>query len=435
MIDAGFAPWLAGAVVIELLLALGGGAMRNSHVPRLEEMRAQGRTGAGWAARIASEATRLIISLRLSQTVLRLLVVGLTLGLLAPTVGSDAAPGMPRLLGMLLAAGVALFLLEFTCENLALRAPEIWASRLVPVVAAAIALSAPAGSLALRFAGRVAGSPAGRKHPIVTEEEIMTLVDAGEEGGVLEQNEKEMIYSIFQLGDTLAREVMVPRIDILALEERTSMVEATETMGRTGHSRAPVYRGTIDNVIGIVSVKDLLEAWRAGRQDQAVGQVVREAFFVPEAVRVRDLLADMQARRVNLAVVVDEYGGTAGIVSIEDIVEEIVGEIRDEYDAAEEPPLQALPGGEYLVSGRIDLDDLNQSLGADLPREESDTLGGFIYGQLGRVPAPGEEVRAGGLRLVVEQVSARRIRKVRVSRLADAAGADRSNGDPRKPAG
>lgn len=222
-----------------------------------------------------------------------------------------------------------------------------------------------------------------------------------------------MIYSIFQLGDTLAREVMVPRIDIVAFEERTSLVEATDVLLRTGHSRAPVYRGTVDNIIGLLYGKDLLSAWRAGRQDQGVGQILREAYFVPEAVRVRDLLTDMQAKRVPLAIVVDEYGGTAGMVSIEDIVEEIVGEIRDEYDTAEESPAQELPGGEYLFSGRVNLDDVNELTGADLPTDTSETLGGFLSGQLGRLPAPGEEVVVGGLRLIVEQASGRRIRKVR----------------------
>ncbi|MEX0787891.1 MAG: hemolysin family protein [Anaerolineales bacterium] len=420
---------LAIALLADLTLALGGGALRNSHVPRLEEMRAQGKTGAGLAAHLASEATRLIVSVRLSQTVLRLIVVGLSLRVLTPILGMGDIPAGWIIPGLLVASGAVLFLLEFTCENLALRAPELWASRLAPFIAVVIAVSSPAGSLVLRYGGRLAGSRGGRKHLLVTEEEIMTLVDAGEEGGVIEEEEKEMIYSIFQLGDTLAREVMVPRIDIVAFEERTALAEATNTMVAAGHSRAPVYRGTIDNIIGMISAKDLLAAWRDGRQDQAVGQITRAVHFVPEAVRVRDLLADLQARRIQLAVVVDEYGGTAGIVSIEDIVEEIVGEIRDEYDAAEEPSVQPLPDGGYLVSGRIDLDDLNESLGADLPKDQSDTLGGFIYGHLGRVPTPGEEVQAGGLRLVVEQVSGRRIRKVRVTHLAETAGAGKSNGD------
>jgi len=251
----------------------------------------------------------------------------------------------------------------------------------------------------------------------VTEEEIMTLVDAGEEEGVIEEEEKAMIYSIFQLDNTLAREVMVPRIDILAFERSTTLAQATDELLRTGYSRAPVYVGSIDHVIGLVYIKDLLAAWRVGETDRVVADLLREAYFVPEAKKLDDLLAEMQARRVHMAIVVDEYGGTAGLVTIEDIVEEIVGEILDEYDYAEEMRYEEVSKGEFVFSGGIDLDDVNKIAGASLPKETSETLGGFIYSQLGKVPVPGETVEAGGLQLVVEQVAGRRIRKVRARRI------------------
>jgi CBS domain containing-hemolysin-like protein len=222
-----------------------------------------------------------------------------------------------------------------------------------------------------------------------------------------------MIYSIFQLDNTLAREVMVPRIDILAFEAQTTLEEATETLLQTGHSRAPVFRESIDNIVGLVYIKDLLASWRDNDLNHTVGELLREAYFVPEAKKVDDLLAEMQAKRVHMSVVVDEYGGTAGVVTIEDIVEEIVGEILDEYDFAEEMPYEQLQEGEYIFSGGIDVDDVNQIAGSQIPKETSETLGGYIYSQLGKVPIPGEVVEAGGLRLVVEQVVGRRIRKVR----------------------
>jgi len=167
----------------------------------------------------------------------------------------------------------------------------------------------------------------------------------------------------------------------------------------------------------LLYVKDLLAAWREGKQNQTVASLLRKAYFVPEAKKVDDLLAEMQTMRIHMAIVVDEYGGTAGLVTIEDVVEEIVGEIRDEYDYAEELPFQVLREGEFLFSGRIDLDDVNQITEAALPKETSETLGGFIYSQLGKVPSPGEVVEAGGLYLVVEEVSGRRIRKVRAHRI------------------
>ena len=241
----------------------------------------------------------------------------------------------------------------------------------------------------------------------------MTLVDAGQEEGVIEQEEKAMIYSIFQLDNTLAREVMVPRIDIIAFEEHTTLQEATETLLQTGHSRAPVFSESIDNVIGLVYIKDLLAAWSDGGLDQRVSDIMREAYFVPEAKKVDDLLTEMQATRMHIAIVVDEYGGTAGVVTIEDIVEEIVGEILDEYDFAEELPYEQLESGEFIFSGGIDIDDVNQITGAQIPKDTSETLGGYIYGRLGKVPVPGETVEIGGLRLSVEQVVGRRIRKIR----------------------
>jgi len=256
----------------------------------------------------------------------------------------------------------------------------------------------------------------------------MTLVDAGEEGGSIEHDEKEMIYSIFRLDDTLAREVMVPRIDVQALEESTSIPDATELMLKTGYSRAPMFNENIDNVTGLIYVKDLLEAWSAGNYERPIEELKREAFFVPEAKRVDDLLDEMQASRFHLAIVVDEYGGTAGLVTIEDIVEEIVGEIRDEYDFSEEASYQQGEDGEYIFSGGIDLDDVNKITNADLPTDAGETLGGFIYSELGRVPSPGDQLESGGLELVVDQVVRRRIRRVRARRVKSSLDGRNENG-------
>jgi CBS domain containing-hemolysin-like protein len=188
----------------------------------------------------------------------------------------------------------------------------------------------------------------------------------------------------------------------------------------------------------LLYVKDLLAAWREGVVDETVADLARDAYFVPEAKRVDELLTEMQAKRIQMAIVVDEYGGTAGLVTFEDIVEEIVGEVRDEYDVAEELPYQRIEDDQYLFNGGIDLDDVNQLIGSDLPKDTSETLGGFIYSQLGRVPHPGETLAAGGLQLVVEQVVGRRIRKVRATRFlpVDSEAVETgSDGDQRRTAG
>ena len=206
---------------------------------------------------------------------------------------------------------------------------------------------------------------------------------------------------------------MVPRIDMLALDVITPLPEAVDALLNSGHSRVPVFEDSVDNTLGLLYAKDLLRVWREGGELVSMRDLLRRAYFVPEAKKVDELLTEMQIQRVHMAVVVDEYGGVAGLVTLEDIVEEILGEIQDEYDEGEEAPYQQLDGGEFLFLGRIDLDDFNDVMTSELPGDEADTLGGFIYSRLGRVPTVGDKVQADNLLLVVEQVSARRIRKVR----------------------
>jgi putative hemolysin len=417
-------------LLLDVLLAASRSAFVNSRLTELKTMDETGIRHAGVAIRVLTEARRLILSLRIGQTTMRLATLGLALLTLLPVHGFvREGTGILTIAGIVIGTGLVIALMEFMAENVVLRSPERWAIRMAPLVNAMVRLLEPIGWLLLRVARWISNPSGDRTHPLVTEEAIMTMVDAGEEEGVIEEEEKAMIYSIFQLDNTLAREVMIPRIDILAFEEQTTLEEATETLLRTGHSRAPVFRESIDNIVGLVYIKDLLASWRDGDLDHKVGDVLREAYFVPEAKKVDDLLAEMQAKRVHMSVVVDEYGGTAGVVTIEDIVEEIVGEILDEYDFAEEMPYEQLQEGEYIFSGGIDVDDVNQITGSQIPKETSETLGGYIYSQLGKVPVPGETVKAGGLELIVEQVVGRRIRKVRAILIQNESTEARRNGD------
>jgi len=235
----------------------------------------------------------------------------------------------------------------------------------------------------------------------------------------LELEERQMIYSIFQFGDTLAREIMVPRTDVLALEVHTEVKQAVNAFVQSGHSRVPVYENEIDNVIGLLYAKDLLLSIQDGKEE-SLRDLLRPTYFVPDSKKADALLTEMQAGRIHMAVVVDEYGGMAGIVTLEDIIEEIIGEIQDEYDASEELPMQQVGEGEYLFRGRIDLDDFNEVMGSHLPKIESDTLGGYLYDQLGRIPHSGESLETSGLLLTIEQVTGRRIRRVRARRISPA---------------
>lgn len=262
--------------------------------------------------------------------------------------------------------------------------------------------------------------------PFITEEEIKTIVDAGEEGGVIEEEEKEMIYSIFEFGDTLAREVMVPRVDMVSVGVDSSMMEALDIILDAGHSRLPVYDGNIDNIVGLLYAKDLLLKLRNGENDVPLREMLREVYYVPETKPVDDLLQELQKRKVHIAIVVDEYGGTAGLVTIEDILEEIVGEIQDEYDA-EETIMERISENEIIFNARIDLDDLNRIMDLDLPTEDNDTLGGLIYSQLGHVPQVGDRVEFESARITVMSVEGRRIERVKVVRLSTT-DPDRSDG-------
>ena len=402
-------------LIAETVFAAARNALVNSRPATLQRLEQEGVRGSARAARIAQDSSSSLLSLRIALGVVRLLAIGV-----AAATYLSFADGLLGFALTLAAIGLVMSALEFLAEILVLRSPEAWALRLSPLVAIVGTSLSPLIRMMLKLGGQGSANQNGPLHPLVTEEEIMTLVDAGEEVGSIEQDEKEMIYSIFRLDDTLAREVMVPRIDVQALEESTSIPDATEMMLRSGYSRAPIYDENIDNVTGLIYVKDLLEAWSAGNYERPIEELKREAYFVPEAKKVDDLLDEMQASRFHLAVVVDEYGGTAGLVTIEDIVEEIVGEIRDEYDFAEEASYEQGEDGEYIFSGGIDLDDVNQITNADLPTDAGETLGGFIYSELGRVPSPGDQLESGGLELVVDQVVRRRIRRVRARRSAPA---------------
>jgi putative hemolysin len=270
---------------------------------------------------------------------------------------------------------------RFLAGPMALGAALLW-----PVASVISLLTSP-------IVRMISGAEAA-KHPLVTEEELRLLVNVGEEEGLIEPDEREMIEGIFSFGDTLVREVMIPRVDIVGLEETATIDDALEMVIANGHSRIPVYHETIDQVVGILYAKDLLPYLRVGRRDVQLLNMLRPPFFVPETMKVDVLLKDLQTRRVHLAIVVDEYGGTAGLATIEDLLEEIVGDIQDEYDV-EEPEVQRISDGELVVDARMLLDDLNDMVGLELRAEESDRIGGLIFERLGRVPLVGDEIELG----------------------------------------
>lgn len=254
------------------------------------------------------------------------------------------------------------------------------------------------------------GREVRKEHPL-SQEELELVVDAMEEHGVLDQDEKDMIQGIIQFADTSVQEIMVPRPDILAVSADTLSGEATQLLLSGHFSRLPVFQGTLDHVSGFVHLKDLV---RSGRPDLPVGGMVRPVLFVPETRRVDDLFRDMRRERVHLAIALDEHGSTSGLLTLEDLLEEIVGDIRDEYDEVEEPPILRVADGVYLVSGKAQLKLVCEEIGIALGDDEVDTVGGLVFHRLGRLPRPGDTIREGDALLTVEEVHGRRVASVKL---------------------
>lgn len=306
--------------------------------------------------------------------------------------------------------------IQIVARAAAMRSLQSSALRLGRPVRFLATLLAPL-TAALRTLGDLvlgAANKASTRDLFLSEDGLRFLINVSDEPGLIEEDEKEMIASIFELSETVAREVMVPRIDIVAVEQNASLREALDAIIQAGHSRIPVYRDNVDNIQGVLYAKDLLPPFRDGRHDVPVTELMRAAYFVPESKKVDDLLKELQQRKVHMAIVVDEYGGTAGVVTIEDLLEEIVGEIQDEYDS-ELPMVVKVNDDEFLVDARISIYEVSKLLGVELPAEESDTLGGFIFSQLGRVPTVGSQVHYDHLTLDVISVTGRRIQQVRVT--------------------
>jgi CBS domain containing-hemolysin-like protein len=249
--------------------------------------------------------------------------------------------------------------------------------------------------------------------PADAEDRLRHLVEGNAD---LEEDEREMIASVIELGEQPVREVMVPRIDIVAAAASSSVRDIVDRIVESGHSRIPIYDGSIDNITGVVYAKDLLRFLRDGSQLASVQPLAREPSFVPETKKVDELLHEMQQKHVHVAIVVDEYGGTAGLITIEDLIEEIVGEIQDEYDV-EEAMIEEVSDREALFDARVSIRDVNDTLDLNIEDEDFDTLGGLLYHELGKVPNVGDEVRVDGAVVTVLSTTGRRVRKVRVTKV------------------
>jgi CBS domain containing-hemolysin-like protein len=356
-----------------------------------------------------------------------ILLVLLTCHLAAATiiaVIADHRWGTPGVLGAFAVELVVIFVLaEAVPKTYALLVPDRAALAITPL-ARAIAVIAPlrwAARLLIGAANVIIPGKGRAQGPVVSEEELLAFAGVAVDDAVLEAEERQLIENTIEFGDTVVREVMVPRPDMVTVSSEFKVGDVMEVIILNGFSRLPVTGDGIDDIIGVVYAKDLMRAERDGKGDAPVTDFVRPATFVPETKKVASLLREMQAQRFHLAIVVDEYGGTAGLVTLEDLIEELVGEIVDEYDV-EELQAERLPTGELRVNARMNIDDLNELLDHELPEGDWDSVGGLLIALLGHVPVEGETADVDGHRLRAEKVDGRRIGRVVVSPLqSDAA--------------
>ncbi len=311
---------------------------------------------------------------------------------------------------------VVIFVLgEAVPKNWAVHHPERAALLSAPLVSALVRfwpVRILSGAL-IGFANLLIGEQGQYLGSGVTESELLAMADVAVEGEVIETEERALIHSIIEFGDTVVREVMVPRPDMVTVGVDETVEAALEQALEAGFSRMPAVEQQVDDVVGIAYTKDLIRSVRAGEGSDAVRAHLRVAHFVPETKRVSDLMREMQSETFHQAVVVDEYGGTAGLVTLEDLIEELVGEIVDEFDV-EEAPFERLGSGELRVSARLPVDEVNELINGDLPTGAWDTVGGLVFDLLGHVPVAGESVLVDGVRLVAERVNGRRIERVRI---------------------
>jgi putative hemolysin len=428
---------IAALVLLNAFFAASEIAIVSLRRARLRYLVEEERTPrAAAVARLVEQPSRFLATIQVGTTLagyfasavgavsLVTVVAGLLATVPLPVVAANAY-GIALVLVTASISFVTLVLGELAPKNLAIIHAEAIALRVAPTIELLSKLAAPviwvltaSTSLVLRLTG----TPKRAQVPPVTEEEILALVASGEEEGVVAPAERKLIGEVLEFGEKIVAAVMVPRVDVRALPQEATVADACQAVIDSGHSRLPIYDGSLDNIIGVIHAKDLLPQLPPGASDgraaQSVTTVMRPAYHVPATKRATELLGELQQRGLHLAVLVDEFGGTAGIVTLDNLLEELVGPIRDEYDAREEPEIEIVQEGQVLVQGSADLDDVGAALGIKLETEDVDTIGGLVYTKLGRIPKEAEWVELPHAVIEVLAMRGNRVWKARVTRRA-----------------
>ena len=414
--EVGLIAAIALLLLIAILLAIAETSLTRISRVKAMTLEDEGRRGAGVLSKLIEHPERFLNTILLVILIVQTVQTSLAT-LLALRIFDNTA----------VASGAAVFFNVVVTYVVAEAAPKTWALQhteraallTAPFVRGLIAFP-PLNLLTRAFivlSNIITPGKGLKQGPFVSEEELLAMADVAVEEEVIEREERALIHSIIEFGDTVAREVMVPRTDMVAVEGRSRVADVIEVAIAAGYSRIPAYEQGIDDIIGVVFTKDLMKAEREGRADVEVRQLARDVRHVPETKRVAELMREMQREKFHMVILVDEYGGTAGLVTLEDLIEELVGEIVDEYDV-EEPLMEPLASGDgFRVNARMPIDEVNELLDADLPEGDWDTIGGLVFNLLGHVPTDGEGVDHDGFRLVAEKVQGRRIGRVRIVKL------------------
>ncbi len=385
-------------------------ALTTVNLIRIRNLADNGDKAAAWVLKARRDQSKMLGAILIGNNVVNLSASSMLTVLVTDVFGSQAVGAATGVLTLLV-----LLFGEITPKTIATLEAEKNALRFARVICFLMTILTPVIFVVNLLSGgvlRLLGVDPNKPTDSITEDELRTIVEVGHEKGVIESEEKEMINNVFDLGDSVARDIMVPRIDMSFVDVEASYEELMEIFRRDHYTRLPVYEDNTDNIIGIINMKDLILL--EDRAAFSVRDYLRQPLFTFESKKLSELMIEMRKTSNNIVIVLDEYGATAGLITLEDILEEIVGDIRDEFDADEEDELKEISKGEYLADGSMNLDDINDRLGLELVSEDFDSLGGFMIDRLEHLPAEGEEVDTEEVRLVVEKVNKNRIDKVHI---------------------
>jgi len=377
---------------------------------RILHMAEEGNKKAQLIMKMLDEPNRLIATILIGNNIVNIGASAIATSLAIDIFGNR---------GVGIATGVMTLLVlvfgEVTPKTFAAQNAETWSQSIIGAVKVLSIIFLPiikVMTLLTNVMLKLTGSDT-KEDPFITEDELKLLVNVGQEEGLIAESERAMINSIFEFDDTLVREIMTPRIDIIATDVTDTLAQVVNIAIDAGHSRIPVYEETIDNIVGIIYAKDLLKTINKDLNNLEIRKLMRPAYYIPETKKVRDLLAELRQAKVHMAIVIDEYGGTAGLVTIEDVIEEIIGDIQDEFDIEEES-IVILSENEIRADARASIYDINEALAIDLPDDDFETISGLVFHLLGHIPKEGEEINLGDVKIRVEKILGRRVDKVKV---------------------